>query len=124
MTQEVPILDFTEPAAGDLSALQFRAVDLDANGRAAQQTSAGGRVYGVLQNKPKAIDRDAVVRLAGITKWTAGAAIARGADVTVDASGRCITAATGNRRAGIARSAAGAAGDTISVVLGRDGVAP
>lgn len=124
MANEAPGFTYTKPAAGDLSALQFRGMVIDSNGRASQQTSAGGRIDGVLQNKPAAIDRSATLVKSGETKFVAGAAITRGADLAVDTSGRVVTAATGNRRVGVAMQAAGAAGDVIEVLLGNDGVAP
>lgn len=53
----------------------------------------------------------------GIAKVEAGAAVSRGDQVTSDASGRAVTAATGNNVAGKALQAAGAAGDIIEVYL-------
>lgn len=59
----------------------------------------------------------ASVRMAGIAPWEAGAAITKGALVGVDASGRCIAAATGKRVHGRALFVAGGAGDVIGVQL-------
>lgn len=53
----------------------------------------------------------------GKAKLTAGAAVALGALVMSDATGRAITATTGAAALGIAAQAAGAAGDVIEVFL-------
>lgn len=58
------------------------------------------------------------VRIEGISRCVAGAAITIGAEVMFNASGQVITAATaGNRVCGIALQAAGASGDQIDVLL-------
>jgi hypothetical protein len=57
------------------------------------------------------------VRVMGIARVTAGAAVAVMAEVSSDTTGRAITAATTSRVAGIALQAAGAAGDLIDVLL-------
>jgi hypothetical protein len=57
------------------------------------------------------------VRLIGISRVTAGAAVAIGAEVSTDTTGRAITAATTARVAGTALQAAAAAGDQIDVLL-------
>lgn len=53
----------------------------------------------------------------GITEWEAGGVIARGAPVTVDNQGRCVTAAGQDFLWGYARQAAAQAGDRIAVSL-------
>jgi hypothetical protein len=57
------------------------------------------------------------VRLMGIARVTASAAISLMAEVSTTADGRAVTAATTSRVAGIALQAAGAAGDQIDVLL-------
>jgi len=114
MAYEIPGFSFTLPAAADLSALQFRAVNVDATGKAALP-AALGRIIGVLQNKPT-LNQAATIVCSGISKVTAGAAIAAGANVEVDALGRVITRATGIP-AGIALEAASGAGIVIAVYL-------
>ena len=57
------------------------------------------------------------VRVMGIARVVAGAAVAVMAEVSTDTTGRAITAATTSRVAGIALQAAGAAGDQIDVLL-------
>lgn len=109
-------------ASGDLSADQFRFMTVDASGQA-ERAGAGVSALGVLQDKPAAAGRAASVSKPGsTTKVVAGAAVAAGADVTSDASGRAVTSSSGNYIAGKARTAAANAGELITlyqVPLGR-----
>jgi len=57
------------------------------------------------------------VQMFGVAQVEAGAAIAAGAQVTSDASGRAATVAAGNTSYGIAITAAAAAGETVMVLL-------
>jgi len=57
------------------------------------------------------------VAIAGIVEVEAGAAVAVGAVVTSDASGQAVTAASPALAQGVALSAAGAAGQFITVLL-------
>jgi hypothetical protein len=93
-------------AAGDLRALRYRAMVLNGSGLIAQNTVAGGRIHGVLQNKPD-VNHACELMLTGVTKMVAGAAVAQGVPV---ASGT-------NIMIGRAETAAGAAGEIISVAL-------
>jgi len=61
-------------AAADLSAKQFTFIVVDSNGKAAANTTAGGNVVGVLQNKPEA-GQIAEVAYEGVTKIQFGATI-------------------------------------------------
>lgn len=92
---EVPNFKPPFEASGDLSAAQFRAVKLDANGQLVVAGS-GDRIVGVLQDKPAAAGNPAEVIQAGISKARLGATVARGADVQIDANGDFITAAGGS----------------------------
>lgn len=96
MAVEQPLYDVGLcAAAADLSALQYTAVVLTpatAFSVSAASTS-GGKIYGVLQNKPT-VGIAAQVRRAGITKMVCGATVAAGAAVMSDAAGKAITAAT------------------------------
>lgn len=75
------------------------------DGVAAETVAADGDVF------PMAIPNGAIVKV------EAGAAVARGATLASDASGRAITAVSGagNFTAGIAMEAASAAGEVIEV---------
>jgi hypothetical protein len=107
-------------AGADLSAKQFYgAVDTGTN-TAGLQTSAGGRIIGIIQNKPK-LGEAISVRWEGVSKAAAGAAFAAAIELAVDATGRFIAAATGNAVIGRSLEAAGAAGAIVSVRLNDTG---
>lgn len=105
-------------AAGDLSSDQYKFVTIGATGAALNAVN-GARVDGVLQNKPAALGRAAAVQIDGITKIVAGAAIAAGADVMSDATGRAVTsasvAAAATKTFGNAATYNMAAGDTMVI---------
>jgi hypothetical protein len=103
-------------AAGDLRALRYRAMVLNGSGLIAQNTVAGGRIHGVLQNKPD-VNHACELMLTGVTKMVAGAAVAQGVPVASDNQGRAIAATGTNIMIGRAETAAGAAGEIISVAL-------
>lgn len=105
-------------AAADLSASQFRFVELSA-GKVALVNGAGDAAIGVLMNKPSAAGQPAEVAPidGSVVKVVAGAAVAVDVKVSSDASGRAITAVSTHHHLGFALEAAGAAGDIIRVLL-------
>lgn len=108
-------------AGADLSAKQYYFVVLSAARTLAVNAVSGGKVFGVLQNKPIAGDPCEVVR-GGTTKVIAGAAFAAG-PIMSDGNGKAIAAATtGSTIQGEALEAATAAGELITVSLGVVGV--
>jgi hypothetical protein len=113
--------DISIVASGDLSANQFRAVKLDANGRTVLSGLGDLQTVGVQQDKPTALGQPSMVRISGVTKALAGGTVAIGARVTSDATGRLITATTGNQVLGIALTAA-VVGDIFTVLLDSRGV--
>lgn len=117
MAYEIPgFMDGTEVAAADLSTSQFLCVKETSNG-INLCTVAGEEVYGVLQNKPAA-GQAANVMQDGVSKCKAGAAVAKGALIMTNASGKVITAATaGSSIIGQAKEAAGADGDIIACAI-------
>lgn len=114
MAYEIPGFSYTLVAASDMSATQFRFVNVDTAGKAAVP-AAGGRVVGVRQNKPKA-DEAATIVQTGISIVEAGAAVTVGDGVQSDASGRAITLAAGISQ-GVALETASGAGVKIAVLL-------
>lgn len=133
MAYEIPVFDITLIAGADLSANQYCFVKTDANGQAVL-AAAGEPVIGVLQNKP-ASGQAAQVRIYGVSKVVAGGAVAKGALVASDATGKAKTAVattadttsgalSGSHVAGIALQSAGAAGEIISVALLPMGAVP
>jgi hypothetical protein len=107
-------------AGADLRTKQFfGAVDTGTN-TAGLQTSAGGRIIGVIQNKPN-LGEAISVRWEGTTKMAAGATFAAAVELAVDATGRAVAAATGNVVIGRSLEAAGAIGAIVSVRLNDTG---
>jgi hypothetical protein len=84
-------------------------------------TTAGGDWLGVAQEEPNADDvadgRVFRVRMLGISRIVAGAAVSRRAKVMSNNVGRAVTATAGNNVVGIALTAADEAGDWINVLL-------
>jgi hypothetical protein len=107
-------------ASADLSTKQFYFVNVSATG-AAVNTTAGGMVDGVLQNKPDALNKAATVAFSGVSKVVAGAAIAKGARVASSAAGKAVTGVATNIGVGTALEAAAADGDLIAVLLDTKG---
>lgn len=83
--------------------------------------TAGQFVLGICQEEISADDatvgRVARIRMQGISRGVAGAAIARGARVAAAADGRLVGAAAGNAVVGVALTATTAAGEWCDVLL-------
>lgn len=119
MAYEKPNEMLTLEAGADLSASQYRFVKVTGGQTCGAVAAATDHPIGVLQNKPDAAGRAAAIMVEGISKAKAGAAIAAGANLTIDAVGRVVTAVATNRIYAIALQAAGAADEGISVQLVR-----
>jgi hypothetical protein len=106
-------------AGVDLSANIYRFVRITAANVVGLVTAATQVTLGLQNNKPLSGQVVDVVTN-GVTKMVAGAAIAAGAEIMPDSTGRGITAVTAaNRTTGaIALEAAAAAGDVITVFIG------
>jgi len=87
-----PLKDGNRAAAVDLSGVQFRFVDLDADALVTT-SGAGDRPWGVLQNAPREGEEVATCVI-GITKVRAGGEVSKGATVGVDAEGRAVEGGT------------------------------
>lgn len=109
-------------ASTDLSAGRFHFVVVDSSKELAL-AGAGVSADGVLQDQPDAQGKiGSVMPLNGsILKVTAGAAVAVGAEVMSNASGRAITGTATNKSLGKAVSAAGADGEIIEVLANHRG---
>lgn len=106
----------------DAAITKFRAVKPGTNPESVVQCSVlGENGLGISQFGVTAAEllkgKGASVREDGTTEWEAGGVIARGVDVTVDASGRCVAAAATQRIWGVSRQAASGAGVRIAVDL-------
>lgn len=107
----------TVDAGADLTAKQFHCVKLNGSGKFVSGSASGEKIVGILQNKPDS-GEVADVMINGVSKAVAGAAIAAGAQIMANASGRVITAATtGSTIIGWALDAASADGEIISIIL-------
>lgn len=116
MATQASLTCITREAGADLSAKQYRFVEIAADGQVDAVSSAGGNAIGVLQNDPSAAGRAATIAVAGIVKVVAGGTVAAGARVQADAAGDAITAATGDYVLGTALTG-GADGELIEVLL-------
>jgi len=100
----------------------YRFMELVDQNSVKQQDTAGALSVGVVQQRVDA-EHSATgnvqvdVRILGITKVEASAAIALMAEVTSAADGRAVTAATAQRVLGVALSPAAGAGEWIDVLL-------
>ena len=119
MSKEQDVKSISLKANGDQSGNQNRFMLLGASG-VALNTVSGGLCTGVLQNKPKA-GQIAAVAYAGAVKVVAGAIVAVGVAIKSDSVGRAITADPTDFGQGVALEAAAAAGNIISVLLGKQG---
>jgi hypothetical protein len=107
-------------AGTDLSTKQFFCcVDTGTN-TAGLQTTLGGRIIGIIQNKPKAAEAISV-RWEGVSKAAAGATFAAAIELACDATGRLIAAVTGNAVVARSLEASGAVGAIVSVRLNDTG---
>lgn len=85
----IPGFKYSLDAAADLSAGQYRAVVIDANGEAAR-AALNGDVAGVQQNKPSAQGQACEIQQTGISKISLGATVVAGDDLSVDANGQFV----------------------------------
>lgn len=104
------------PAAADLSALQYTAIEVSATG-AASATDAAAPIIGILQNKPEA-GQAAEVAVSGIAKAEAGAGgWTAGQKLTATTGGVLIATTTDtNHYVGVAMATV-AAGDAGPVLI-------
>lgn len=106
-------------ASGVITRQRF--VTLDGDQKVRRSDALGQRALGVavmdISADEAARGKSTAVMTLGIAYVEAGAAIARDAMVTTDATGRAVTAAGGNAIMGRARKAAGGAGELVPVFL-------
>jgi hypothetical protein len=105
-------------AGADLSANQFRFVKPGGTElQVVAIAAATDKPIGVQYDVPNAAGKAIEVQSDGVVEVIAGAAIALGAEVQTNATGKAITATTGGTVVGRALIAATADGDRISVLL-------
>lgn len=115
MSYEEKLVTISLEADGDQSGNQYLFMKGDTDGMALND-SAGGACLGVLQDKPEDTQIGSL-GISGVSKVIAGAAVTRFDNIASDASGRAVTAASGNYSQGMALEAATAAGQIIAVLL-------
>lgn len=115
MAYEIPGFSYTLEASADLSASQYCAVAVDANGRAVLATTALN-IDGVLQDKPAALGEVGTIMQKGITKGKIGVGgVTAGDLVQVGAAGAFILRAAGITVGRALES--GAAGTFVPILL-------
>ena len=96
MSEYGPGFDWTMIAEPDLSAKQYLvAIIGSATGKCMVSSQAGDQALGILQNKPQSGEA-AKVRVVGISKALAAAAITAGAYLRAGATGFLVTGNSGN----------------------------
>lgn len=116
MAYQIPVLDITLEAASDLSAKQFHFVKVSAANKVDLCTAVTDAPIGVLQNKPTA-GQGASVRVYGVSKLSADAAISAGAILGTSTDSQAQTAVATNVVCARALEAAGAANEIISALV-------
>jgi len=120
--QSSPVLDFSFKAAEDLSNYQYHFVKLNSSGEVCLLDAGTDIPDGVLQNAP-ALGEEATVRILGISKIVANAALTVGTFikaeyVSASDAGKAATAAASlGLTAGRVIGASGAEDDLASVLL-------
>jgi hypothetical protein len=123
MATENALKTLSRPASGDLSAAQYKFVKMNSSGQMAVCSVAGEESDGVLQDMPAAAGRAGCMAIGGQTKVLLGGTVAQGASVATDASGRAVTAATGNVIIGRCTEG-GTVGTIGSIIFDRGRTAP
>jgi hypothetical protein len=85
-------------AGSDLSSSQHLFVAVASDGQVDVVGAAGAKADGILQNKPAAAGRAAVVTIGGVTNITLGDTVAAGASVASDGNGKAVTASTSTHK--------------------------
>ena len=116
MAYQIPVLDINLEAAADLSAKQFHFVKVSAANKVDVCTAITDAPIGVLQNKPTS-GQAANIRVLGISKLSANAAISAGAILGSSTDSQAQTAVATNVVCARALEAAGAANVIISALV-------
>lgn len=117
MATQQAVVSITLPASGNLSAHQWKLMDVNSSGQAVLVSAANARCIGVLQNDPAAAGQEAEVAIAGVVKILVGAsAVTAGDEVEADATGTILTAAGAGSNI-IGKCLVGAAAGGLAEVL-------
>lgn len=105
------------PVHASVASAQYYFFDCNSDGEAVVASSAGQSIVGVNQDKTSTAGSPAAFAYSGVTPVIAAEAIVAGARVATNASGKAITATTGQITQGKALTASTADGDFIRVLL-------
>lgn len=113
-------------AAAAITGAEFLAVKFDDNGKIVKASTAGENVLGLLgaeMGEYKAGENVSVqIKECGL--WKTGGAVAAGAELAVDANGKCKEAGAGDYVLAIALESATEAGEVIKVQIVKSGFKP
>lgn len=113
-------IGFTKTFTAGAAVTKRRLVAFDGAGAVIQGAAAANNLIGVADAAGDVASGSRIdVIMSGQPEVEAGAAIVAGAPVTTDATGRAITAVATNVAIGFAVEGADAAGDIITIQLGR-----
>jgi hypothetical protein len=116
MATEVPVLSLTKAIQATMASSQHYGVYANSSNQWQVAATKGRRISGVMQENPATGNAEAMV--SGLSKAVAGGAIDEGDPITVDSSGRFITANdAADYVIGEAMSAVSAAGSTFSLLI-------
>lgn len=121
---QIRLMTVSAEAGQDLSSFQYRAMAYAADGQIDNVTTAGASIDGILQDKPSAAGKAAMLGIVGVTLAEAGGTFSAGADLTPDSVGRLVAAGTGDVICAVARQAATASGQHVEVQLKIQAEAP
>lgn len=106
----------TLTASADLSALQFRFVDISGD-NTVNVSGAAASAIGILQNDPLSGDAADVAGPGSLSKATASASITAGADLATATGGKVATATAGQNVVAKAVTGAGADNEIFTVLV-------
>jgi hypothetical protein len=120
MAYDEMVRTITLEAGSDMSAIQYKGVDMASDVQIDVIGTKGEFCLGILQDKPAATGRAASVAIEGVTKVLAGAAVVAGTELIMDATGRVITTDAADQYIiGTALQTAAAAGDIIAMSINK-----
>ncbi len=114
---EIRGMDISLKAGEDLSAKQFYIVKLSSTTDNMALCGDSDIPLGILQDDPES-GQTGSVRIHGLSKCVAGAAILSGYEIAVDSQGRGVVATTGDYVVGLAMTAVSNAGERFTIKLG------
>lgn len=113
MALEIPNLDISFTANADLSSLQYHFVKVTGAWQCGTTNGTSDTILGILQNKPGSAQA-AEVRIQGVSKLVASAAITAGSLVSTAANARGVAVPVGLAGGSGAADVAGIALDTVA----------